>query len=300
MVKKLTVLYLSALVVCALCVSGCNIDFLGFAVANDLDERLLDKNNFVFLSADKVDKQGNKRTDVPNNRTNRGSELFLDTPSEYKFIVLTDTHIEGDKAYGFEKMNSVIEAEEAKFVVVTGDITQNGAAIDIERFSEIADSFNVPCYPVIGNHDVYFSSWPVWKTMIGSTNYRIDNKDSEHTTTLLFLDSANSFFGKKQLDWLEEQLKKDVGENVFVFTHAPLFIKGPVKMQQITDHKERSRIISILKGKCDIMFMGHSHQRVENTVGNVNYVTAEDFINNQVYVVVTVKSSGITYKFGNL
>ncbi|MCL2210445.1 MAG: metallophosphoesterase [Treponema sp.] len=285
MVKILTKFYICSLVISALFFCGCNIDFLGFIVSNDLDERLLEKDNFIFLDGKKSD-----------GTTRNWRNLNLDTHDNYSFIVLTDTHIEGDKAYGFERLYQKITPD-IKFAAVLGDITQNGAAADLETFIKIADSLGIPCYPVIGNHDVYFTNWPEWKTRIGSTNYRIDSVDKN--TTLLFLDSANSFFGQKQLDWLETQLK-NTGENVFVFTHSPLFVKGPASMQQITDYRERSRIVSMLRNRCDIMFTGHSHKHLENETGNVRYVNIEDFKSSQVYCVVTVNGSSITYKFEKL
>jgi len=261
---------------------SCNNDLLGLFASNDLDERLKERNNTRFLNA-------------------RGW-LSPSLGNEYSFIVVADTHIEDGNAFGLEKLTSVITANNVrientpiKFVVVLGDITQHGAAKDVDKFIEIADQLTVPCYPVIGNHDFYFGTWPVWRDRIGSTNYRI-NAD---TATLFILDSANSFFGKDQLDWLEREIRTATGR-VFVFTHSPLFVTGPANMQQVTDTKERARIVSILRNKCDIMFMGHSHKHYYNETGNVKYVTIEDFVKNKTYCVVTVKPDGITYSFKKL
>jgi len=265
-------------VLCVLCISACNIDFFGFVVSNDLDERLLEKDNLEYL--------------IERGWTN----LDLGAPDNYSFIVLTDIHIEDGKAFDFDKLKNAINPS-IKFAAVLGDITQTGKGSDFDLYIKIADELGVPCYPVIGNHDIYFSNWQEWKTRIGSTSYRID--DDAGTATLFFLDSANSFFGKKQLDWLESQLES-ANDNIFVFTHAPLFINGPFKMQQITDHKERARVISMLKNKCKIMFMGHSHIRVENKVGDVTYVSIEDFRSTNVYCLVTVNGPNVSYKFEKL
>ena len=194
MVKHLFKLLLMVPVLGVICLISCNIDLFGLFVANDLDERLEQRNNFVFL--DGKNSQGENR----NWRT-------LTLEDTFKFIVLSDTHIQDGDAFGLEKLANITKADtEIKFVVITGDITQDAAVKDIDKFIEIADSLGVPCYPVAGNHDVYYrddiinrnKGWPVWKEKIGSTNYRIDGGGA----TLFVLDSANSFFGKDQLDWL--------------------------------------------------------------------------------------------------
>ena len=254
-------------------ISGCDFDFLGIVAATDLDARLAERNNFNFLTpADRETSFGN----------------------DYSFIVLTDIHIENGNAHGFENLKGVIASNSVKFVVVLGDITDKGSARDIDRFIDIAGGFGVPCYPVIGNHDIRFGNWSsVWKNKIGSTSYRINGGG----TTLFVLDSANSFFGKEQLDWLEKELSYAHGR-VFVFTHAPLF--ATIVIDQITDIRERACIISILRNRCEIMFMGHSHQRTINTAGNVRYINIEDFRGSKVYCLVSVKSTGVTYTFKNL
>jgi predicted phosphodiesterase len=263
------------LFLCSLCfLNTCSNDFSGLFSSSFLEERLKEKDNLKFLEQ-------------------RGWTT-LSLGDNYSFIVLADTHIEDGYARGFENLADVLEPS-VRFVVIAGDITQNGAERDIERFIEIADSLGVPCYPVIGNHDVYFGNWTVWKKYIGSTRYRIN----AGSTKLIILDSANSFYGKQQLDWLEEEVNKSTGR-LFVFTHSNLFISGAFDIQHTTDIKERSRIVSILKNKCDIMFMSHSHERFINEIGNVLYINIEDFKKSSNYCLVTVTFEGISYEFRKL
>jgi predicted phosphodiesterase len=272
MVKQLTKIIFSILLL-SVFLLGCNIDVLGFFVSNDLDERLAAKDNLTY-----IDSKG-WRT------------LNLTDPDNYSFIVLTDTHIEDGDAFGLEKIAGVINSD-IEFVIILGDITQYGTVQDINKFIEIADSFGVPCFPVVGNHDVYFNNWPNWSNLIGSTSYKITGNG----INLFILDSANSFFGKQQLNWLESEVKTAAGK-VFVFTHSPLFVNGPADMQEITDSRERARVISILRNKCDVMFMGHSHKRYENKAGSVQYTAIEDYKSKDVYCLVTVKDSKTTYEF---
>jgi len=274
MVKHITKFILSALVGISV-FSGCNNDILGIFVSNDLDDRLSSKNVFNYLTKEELE------------------ELKLG--DSYSFVVFTDTHIEGGDDFGLEKIINEIDPVKVKFAVNIGDITQNGTQQDLDTFLKTANAMRnmgIPCYPVIGNHDVYFGNWPYWKGTIGSTSYRVDGD----TATLFILDTANSFFGKAQLDWLEREIKIAKGR-VFVFTHSTLFVEGPVDIQQVTDIRERSRVISILQNKCDIMFMGHLHKRIIRKTGNVQFVAMEDYKSNKVYCLVDVTKDGITYEF---
>lgn len=274
MVKNITKVILFLIILYGLVfLSGCRNDILGLFTSNDLDERLKERDNFIFLK--------------PEDRS-------LSFGTDYSFIVLAETHIEDGNTHGLEKLKDVTNGS-VKFAIILGDITQNGAEHDINKFKEIAGTLGVPCYPVIGNHDIFFGNWKNWKEHIGSTSYKIDGDG----TTLFILDSANSFFGKEQLDWLQREINNTQGR-VFVFTHSNLFVTGPVDMQQLNDTRERARLMSILRNRCDIMFMGHSHTRLINEAGNVIYINIEDFRKSKTYCLVSVKPSGITYEFKKL
>jgi len=254
---------------------GCNVDLAGLFASTDLDERLKEKDNFKFLSS------------LP--------PLTLE--EDYSFIVITDIHMEKENTYGLEKIKSIIETNtEIKFAVLCGDLTQTGAEQELKKILEIINSLPIPVYPVIGNHDIFFGNWSVWKDLIGSTCYRV-NTDS---ATLFILDSANAFLGKQQIDWLENELKsahgKTDGNRVFVFSHANLFVGYP-NSQQHADTRERARIISLLSGKCDIMFTGHSHERLIREAGGVLHISIEDFTTYKTYCLVTVSKAGIKYEF---
>jgi len=286
MVKKINIIL--SVILSAFFIFGCSNDMAGFAASNDLDERLKSKNDFPFL--DGKNKNGTERNwrDITLGNT-------------YTFIIVTDTHMEDGDDFGLKGLKTAITKHNAKFAVNIGDITQHGTEHDVDLFIEIADSLGVPFYPTIGNHDIYFGTWHVWRDKIGSTNYRINIKNGSNiNTSLFFMDSANAFLGRGQIDWLEFELKKEKPAHIFVFTHAAFFTTG-IKMQQLTDTRERARVAHILKSnKADIMFMGHSHQRAINEAGGVRYVTFEDFKSTSIYIVVDVKPSGVTYKFDKL
>jgi predicted phosphodiesterase len=253
--------------------AACGIDVFGFFASSELDDRLESRNTLHFLT----DKDRN-----------------LSLGADYSFLTLTDTHIEGGNAHGLEKLKDRIEPGD-KFVVVTGDITDNGSRGDVEKFIEIAKTLGIPCYPVIGNHDIYFNNFSNWRDLIGSTSYRIDHSN----TTLFILDSANSSLGLSQINWLQDELDS-AKSRVFVFTHVNLFVQTPFDGGQLTETRERARLLSILKGRVDAVFTGHLHRRLIRDAGGVKYIVTEDFRENRTYCRVYVSATGNRYEFLNL
>jgi predicted phosphodiesterase len=258
--------------------SGCRGDFFGLFASTDLNERFKERDNFRYLQPAELNP-------------------FFSAP--YSFIVLSDTHIERGNAHGLERIKDTAAAADAKFVVVTGDITQNGRRRDLEKFLAVAESLralSIPLYPVIGNHDIYSGRWSEWRSLIGSTVYCVESPD----TTLIMLDSANANFGRDQLDWLEDRLR-GARENTFVFTHANLFTESIRDHEMVTDTRERARILSLLKGRCDAVFAGHVHRRIVRKAGGVQYITLEDFVDHSSYCLVQVDAAGgLSWEFRKL
>jgi 3',5'-cyclic AMP phosphodiesterase CpdA len=251
--------------------AGCSNDLLGLFASDDFQKREAVWNTFVFPEE---------------------TERSLSLTVPYSFLVITDTHIQGDDTNRFEDIGDIVKQNGDSFVVVTGDITQSGKREELQNFIDIAGSFGVPCYPVLGNHDIFFNNWKNWKELIGSATYRIDSG----STTLLVLDTANAVFCSRQLDWLEKQLRSS-GKNTFVFTHCNLFIENAGDIQQLTDIRERARILSMLDGRCTAMFTGHVHNRIIRKAGGVRYIIIEDFKRSGTYCRVYVTEDGMRYEF---
>jgi len=286
MVKSISKIFLLALSLAILCFTmGCDfVDLAGLFASNELNERLEAKDNFIYLKEDE---------------RNMNSISFPPT-GEFSFIVMTDTHVENGNTKDVEKIKGEITKYDAKFVAILGDISQNGAEKDLMAITSFMRSLTVPCYPVLGNHDVYFNNWSEgWGKYIGSTRYKVTDGTN---VTLFILDSANAFFGKSQIDWLEKELKTAQG-TVFVMTHSDLFVQDKIKIQQLYDPVERARVMTLLRDnndKCKMMLMGHSHERVEKEFGGVKYISTEDYKDFQVYMLVTVKNGVVSREFHSL
>jgi predicted phosphodiesterase len=251
--------------------TGCSNDLLGVFASHDFQNRETPWNIPAFPG---------KTEDAP------------PVTVPYSFLVVSDIHITDTNTNRFEDIGNRIKEMGDSFAVVTGDITQSGNRQELETFISIAEGFGVPCYPVIGNHDIFFGNWKHWNELIGSSTYRIDSG----STTLLMLDTANAVLGAKQLDWLETQLST-AKKYVFVFTHCNLFVQKGNNIHQLADLRERDRVLSMLDGRCTAMFMGHVHTRILREAGGVQYITLEDFKKSGTYCRVSITEKGMDYEF---
>jgi predicted phosphodiesterase len=249
--------------------SSCDISLFDFVASSALDTRLEDRNTFNLLTA-------------------ADRELVLG--AEYSFIVVSDTHISHADTRNLAQLSSVIG--DASFVVITGDVTNAGSREEVAGFVAIAKNLPVPCYPVLGNHDMFSGNWAVWKELIGSSCYRVEGASS--STTLFFLDSANEYLGNAQLTWLEDGLRTAKG-HVFVFSHANLFMNKFMDIGH-ADVAERARVIALLKGRCDAMFMGHLHKDNYLYLGGVQYITLDAYRDTRSYYRVYVSPAGARYE----
>jgi predicted phosphodiesterase len=209
-------------------------------------------------------------------------ERVLSLTVPYSFLVITDTHITEFDTNSFENIENIVKQHGDSFVVVTGDVTQSGKKEELQHFIDLAGNLSVPCYPVLGNHDL--RTLFAWRKMVGLYFYRID----VDAATLLFIDSE-SRFDEKNIDWLEEQMKTSA-KNTFVFAHNKSFVT----------EDQNNHVQSMLEDNCTALFSGHTHIRAIQNIGGVEYITIEDFRDNGIYCRVYVTENGMEYEFDSV
>ncbi|MDR2470904.1 MAG: metallophosphoesterase [Treponema sp.] len=262
----------TALLLCVLGLglSGCAPTLIP-RFSNDYDSRFSWRNEFHFL---------------------RPADRNPTAAGDYSFIVVSDTHIEDAASAGqFAALGGKLKPSD-KFIVITGDVTDDGTREQVQLFIDTAGTFSIPCYPVMGNHDLWTGKGMPWRELIGSTIYRVNAPG----VTLLILDAANASLGYEQLEWLTGELRS-AEKTAFVFMHNNLFIdSSPPDIEQFTDIRERARIMWTLKNRCTALFSGHLHKRLERTAGGVSYLTLENY-GQGVFCRVHITSSGVRWEF---
>ena len=162
---------------------------------------------------------------------------------------------------------------------------------DVKEVIEAFNSFDIPSYHVVGNHDFDFASCDDvkaaygmestyysfhvggWHFIVLDPNYcKMPSGELEHYDYgQYFLTRDIAYISKEQLEWLKEELSKFKGEPAVLFSHQPLYDTHG----GIANLSEFGEIITQAKqnGKQILMsFNGHTHiDRLDDIDGILYY-----------------------------
>ena len=213
--------------------------------------------------------------------------------SACKFAHISDTHVRPDaieRGQVFIDHLAAIRAKGVDFVLHSGDLMDEPSAWAARAFKATMSHLQVPVYTVPGNHDVYnphqgdieapwwaklevdsalhaqYTSWfgPSWYTF------------SFDGTYFVAIDSLiiNSGLPEEheQWAWLEgtlEEIAAHQPEQLFLFTHLPLFIYDPYEYLDPADFRNRYLVIAppgrdrllglVRRYRVTAVFTGHVH-----------------------------------------
>ena len=182
----------------------------------------------------------------------------------FKVALLSDPH------YHYAKLEDAIAHINKDpgyvFVIVAGDITENGLKQEFVFFHETMARLKIPYLTVIGNHDYLSNGEAVYQQMYGDYNYSFVFDNSKF---VLF--DNNTIESKKEpdLEWFARELVNDGGyDHVIPFAHIP-----PYDVQMERYHKKYHELI--VKNKIPVSIHGHRHDfSVEEVYGDgTRYVT---------------------------
>lgn len=178
--------------------------------------------------------------------------------------------------------NSGVEA-----VVCLGDIIHYYNGFDeskkcLEKISTLINSYGIPTYLCLGNHDNEVMSAEDFEKITGFTVAPCTVDHGE--VRMIFLDASyypdgtpygrvdvdwtSSYVPKNQLEQLKEKLKTD--KKCIVFIHQNLDTNVE-KHHIVSNADEVNRIIA--DGKAAHVYQGHYHYGAENIINGVPYTT---------------------------
>ena len=229
------------------------------------------------------------------------------TTTEWTFAVITDLHIgrgykellynsnyNGEDYYLTDRLQKVVKwisdnasVYNIKFVVVLGDITEDGTQVEMQKAKEILDGLGeIPYFPIIGNHDVqngdsnFESEFDdnFFNTQCGKLNVAWENGRTNEpgarlqnyaftyeNKTFVVLDFVDRSWPYAQairydstMTWLHTQLQK--GNPTFLFSHHPMIENTWVAFDDIGPIGNDITLAENSKGtKVLANFAGHIH-----------------------------------------
>ena len=294
---------LSFIFAALLFVTGCNrLDVAGMVVnRSDTEERVAE-----WLDYD----------------AQNGMPVIENAPDEYHVYSCSDSHYsERDSIIpqgANDRLYHYITAERndsmAIFAIHAGDLVNESGEAGFRMSAEAmaynpeTQAKNDPYFPVIGNHDVYFDCTPYYKQYFHTSTYTVTVKTvGGYQDLYIFLDSGNGTHGKRQLEWLEEQLSYRANyRHCMVISHNWPFRTSSnyttTPAANLPQDEQYAFMDLMSRNNVEMVIMGHFHMREQRQFGGVQYVMTDNLNETQVtpsYLVVNVGEK-VTYAYEEL
>lgn len=201
----------------------------------------------------------------------------------FKIAVLSDPH------YHYGKLEDAIvhinRNQEYSFVIVTGDLSENGLKQEFIFFHQIMAGLKVPYLTVIGNHDYLSNGEKVYGQMFGPNNYTFVFNNVKF---VMFDNTTIESEQDPDMAWLAASLVNDHGyDHVIPFAHIPPY-DGQMQKHSIAYHS-----LLLENGICNSIH-GHKHDfSIEETYGGgVRYLTVSS-PQKREYTALEITPAGI-------
>ncbi len=171
----------------------------------------------------------------------------------WRFAVFADVQEEIDRVQDiYAKMN---EAEGVRFALISGDLTSQGSAEQLERFQREMKTLRVPCYATLGNHELGTRD-DLYHEWFGRGNFRFVFRGVQFT----MLDSASATIDPLVYGWLDGWLAE--GQELLHVVTMHLAPLDPVGSRNgaFASRAEANKLLTMLAdGRVDLTFYGHIH-----------------------------------------
>lgn len=241
--------------------------------------------------------------------------IIIDSvPDTYRFYSCSDVHINDDYSRLARFVITERNDPSAAFSIVAGDIANEEGERPYQLFDTATlyrpsiHAKNDPCFPIIGNHDLYFNCASYFKEHYHTSTYTVVVNTTEGNKDLfIFLDSGNGTHGKRQMEWLEDILySRIMYRYCFVISHNWLFRTTynytTTPAANLPEEEQYAFMDLMSHWNVDMVIMGHFHYRDVKTFGGVTYVMTDNLNDTGTepsYLVVTCGSQ-LSFEYRDL
>jgi 3',5'-cyclic AMP phosphodiesterase CpdA len=205
-------------------------------------------------------------------------------------------HYASDPAYKLQKAIQSINKyhKDADFVVITGDLIDQGDSATYRDLKEILNDLTMPYYLIIGNHD---NRENYMKVFADRFEYDVFAHQSKVHDGKLFLFLDTKFgdldgggFCESRLKWLDAKLSLNESLPAYLFMHHPPFTIYHQQMDTI-GFEPKQAFWDIIKKTNTVkhIFFGHAHLLVSGVYEGVAYSSTRS-TNHQIALLPKDKS----------
>ncbi len=231
--------------------------------------------------------------------TQTGNAAFS---KEVKFIFITDTNINPQNAYKLQDTIKEINSyKDIDFVVFGGNNIQKANVENLNYFLYLAKRVKKKTIVLLGNQDVFSTSGitkdyylkRVRKALLyrhpKKSNFVFKKKDIVFVVmdgSKQYFKSANGYYTKDELIWLDKTLKKYENKNVVILQHFPL-IEANSEWVQTAGIEN---YYNVLKNHHNVkaIVSGHYNFNKEIKLGNIYNIVVENYTKAQGYKIIQI------------
>jgi 3',5'-cyclic AMP phosphodiesterase CpdA len=188
----------------------------------------------------------------------------------FQIALISDPH------YHFNKLKDALvdidNRKDVAFIIVTGDITENGLQKEFELFHQLMAQSRKPFLTVIGNHDYLSNGAAVYQQIFGPLNYSFTFNKVKFVMWDNVVWESNK---TPDWDWLQQTLNSS-GENGVsraTYSHTIPFSHIPPFDDQVSDKLEVYRDL-LRNQNITLSIHGHWHEYSNvQRYDHVNYIT---------------------------
>lgn len=197
------------------------------------------------------------------------SRMDTTADSPFKVALISDTH------FHFNKLADAIDDINSKgdysFIIVTGDITENGLLKEYEIFHQIMSDADIPYITVIGNHDHLSNGALIYQKMYGPLNFTFAFK---HVKFVAWNNTVWESDREPDMSWLDEALGSSAAEDT-TYQAQSMIIVSHIELHNDQLHEQHDELVNILaKHSVSLALNGHGHTYYTGvSLNNLPHVT---------------------------
>lgn len=175
----------------------------------------------------------------------------------FRFAQLTDLHVSPKNAETAASLLACIaqinQSDSVDFVLITGDLTEEGDKASLQQVKELLGQLKVPCYTIMGNHETKWSEsgCTAFSTLFGGERFQM-----EHNGVLFMgfnsgplMRMALGHVSPQDIHWMVAEMEQRGKEQpTILVTHYPMLPGDVDNYYEVTDAVRRCNVRLFIGG----------------------------------------------------
>ncbi|MBD8347425.1 PQQ-binding-like beta-propeller repeat protein [Dysgonomonas sp. HGC4] len=175
---------------------------------------------------------------------------------DFRFALITDLHVRSNDSLAYNDLrrtvNQLNKTPDISFILVTGDITEEGDRASLLKAKGLLDQLNVKYYIISGNHETKWSESGStdFAHVFGSERFQFEYNGFKFLgfATGPIIRMMDGHVAPQDIVWLEEELSLNPKQPTILVTHYPLLPTDVDNWYEVTDAVRKYNVKAFLGG----------------------------------------------------